>query len=529
MSDNSNTAVQRAPDVLEVQGRRPAYNAQPGYPLSQGRLAAGFKAFAHRLLERGAKVWLIDGMVGVDWGTVRAGLQAALAGHNAAFRDVQGPGGFAIDRAAGNVELVLCIGQGSAMLPVKAARACVWSAGILPAPGAAAIGRNPWAGGTPALHSCQDLYVDMSDPANPVLIEGAALRATLAAMSRRPFRVKPVFYSTVWGGQWLKQRLSLDQDRPNCGGSYEFLASENSVLLQDHGLRIEVPFDLLMAQEAVNIQGAELTERFSTEFPIRLNLTDTIQGGDLSCQVHPLPDYAWREFGHRYPEHETYYVLAADKGAQINLGLREGLDPGAFRHVAECARDAGVAFDTGQYVNAWPSHAHDVFHVPAGTVHNIGAGNLVLEIISSSLMHTLRIYDHLRTDSRGRRRQVHIQQAWDNIDFCRQTRWVRENLIPSPRMVRCGEGWTEIAFGGLPFLPYAVHRADFEHVFTDDTGGERFHLLHMVEGEEALVEWDGGNHLLHFAETLLVPAATGPYRLHNQARGVCKVLKVYVW
>jgi len=379
-----------------------------------------------------------------------------------------------------------------------------------------------------ALLPTLDLYADMGRPEYPILIKGAALRATLAALSRQPFRVKPVFYSTLWGGQWLKKYLQLDQEMPNYGGSYELVPSENVVLLRDGELRLEVPFEMLIAQESVNVQGTEVTDRFGTEFPIRFNLTDTIKGGDLSCQVHPMPEYTLQEFGNQYVEHETYYILATEPDAFIYLGLKDTTDPATFRRAAVRARDDGVAFDIKDYIETWPSRAHDVFHVPAGTIHNIGANNLVLEIISNPFVHTFRVYDYLRRDSSGNLRPVHIKPAWKNIDFGRRTGWVRRNLMPSPRIIRKGMGWIEYAFTGLPLLHYAINRVEFGDVFPDDTGTKHFHLLNMVEGEQIMIEWSDGAHPLHYAETIVIPAAVGSYQLRNRSPGISKLVKAYV-
>jgi len=125
-----------------------AHSPLPDYPLAEGRSATGFESFAQRLLKGNAKVWLIDGTSGMDWRALRANLQAALDGHTVVFLDVHAPRRLdairrEVDGAAGEAELVLCIGQGSALLPVKAARACVWSAGILPAPGCRSNRQEP--------------------------------------------------------------------------------------------------------------------------------------------------------------------------------------------------------------------------------------------------------------------------------------------------------------------------------------------------------------------------------------------------
>jgi len=564
------------------------YNTIPAYQLEEGHLHAGYAGLGERLVNSGFRLWMIDGMSGVAWDILQAGLQEALAAYGVVFIDVAEARleGETVRRRlsdsldngdtvfgklyAGNLldffdpdrlrslhtqvldevheaELVVCFGQGSALLNLDGGRA--WA--DLPKESItnmASEGRDILLG-TPAYPAVKsmycvdwpvmehhktallpelDLYLDMANPQNPVFAEGSALRATLSALSRRPFRVKPVFYPGTWGGQWMKHYMQLDPSKPNYAWSYELITPENGVVFRDGELGLEVPFEMLIAQETINIQGPKVAERFGTSFPIRFNYDDTLVGGNLSCQVHPRTEYMRREFGLSYTQDETYYVLKAGERGLCYLGLKEGINPDAFRLAAEQARDEGIAFDTEEFVNAWPTRIHDLFLIPAGTVHNSGANNVVLEISSTPYLYTFKIYDYLRRDLNGKLRPIHIERAWDNIDFSRQTRWVRQNLIPSPRIIQQWDGWTEYLIGEHPLMFFAIHRAEFSDHFESDTGKDRFHVLNLVEGEQVLVESEHGTHPLHYAETIVIPAATGRYRLRNQARGICKVVKAFV-
>ncbi len=583
--------------MLRRQGKKEiaAYDTFPAYPLDEGHLLAGYAALGEQLVNSGrqpgglsSSLWTIDGMSGVAWDRLQAGLREALAAYRVVFIDVAVARleGEAVRRLLadsldngdvvfgklyqGNLldffdparlrnvrnrvleevpqaELVVCLGQGSVLLDLDGGKA--WA--DLPKESItnmASTGRDILLGTPvyPAVKSMYwvdwpvlerhktallpelDLYLDVADPRNPVFVDGAALRASLAALSRRPFRVRPVFYPGAWGGQWMKHYMQLDPSKPNYAWSYELITPENGVVFRDGELGLEVPFEMLIAQETINVQGPKVAERFGTSFPIRFNYDDTLVGGNLSCQVHPQTEYMRREFGLSYTQDETYYVLKAGEKGLCYLGLKEGIDPHAFRLAAERARDEGIAFDTEEFVNAWPTRTHDLFLIPAGTVHNSGANNVVLEISSTPYLYTFKIYDYLRRDLTGELRPIHIERAWDNIDFGRRTRWVRQNLIPSPRIIQQGEGWTEYLIGEHPLLFFSIHRAEFGDHFESDTGKERFHVLNLVEGEQVLVESGHGTHPLHYAETIVIPAATGRYCLRNQARGICKVIKAFV-
>ncbi len=157
-------------------------------------------------------------------------------------------------------------------------------------------------------------------------------------------------------------------------------------------------------------------------------------------------------------------------------------------------------------------------------MHASGAGNVVLEISATPYLYTLRFYDWLRTGLDGRLRPVHVDHAFANLDPARRGDSVVRDLIQEPRPVRAGGGWTELDLGGLPELFYAVHRLDFDGVVADDTRG-RFQLLNLVEGDEIVIETAAGDvHPLAYAETIVIPAAVGAYRLV----GAGKVVKAFV-
>lgn len=563
------------------------YVIRPTYPLAAGKLQAGYAALAQNIRASAARIWMIDGASGNDWKKIQGELEAQLANSHALFIDMRGacgephrleallapyldatdpntgklyPGSIAdffdparlekisadAQQAAKGAKTVICLGPGSALLPLEGKR--VWvnilrehmqQPGRLQHIRSLAPDRYPLTQGLQfvdwpvldrhrdALLQRLDLYVDHADVDTPVLIEGSALRANLTALSQRPFRARTIFYPSAWGGRWILNNIRPAADLPNVGWAFALVPEESGVLLGDGGLELEVPFDLILAQETVNVQGTAVAKEFGGNFPVRFNLTDTIGGSDLSVQVHPTAENAQSDFGTTFTENETYYVFHSE-GGRVYLGFKESVDPQAFRRAVERARDEHVPLDVHAHINSYPTRPHDMFQIQAGTVHFIGANNLLLEIVSAHTIHTYRVYDHLRRTKDGSMRPVHIEKAFENLDFSRTTAWVEENLLERPALLAESQGWEEYLAANRPWTAYAVNRIEFEREYIGHTDLERFHVLTMVEGEEIIVEGGGYSHPLHYLETMLVPAATGAYRLVNSDSKPAKVIKTYI-
>ena len=245
-------------------------------------------------------------------------------------------------------------------------------------------------------------------------------------------------------------------------------------------------------------------------------------GQNLSLQVHPTADYIRRKFGMAYTQDESYYILDAEKGACVYLGLREGVDPGEMMAALEEANAGGAPFDAGRYVNRIPARPHDHFLIPAGTVHCSGAGTMVLEISATPYIFTFKLWDWGRLGLDGRPRPVHLAHGREVIRWDRDTRWVGENLVGRARDVDepCGAERVEVT--GLHELEPILCRR-----YTVPAGGSArldtrgtLNVLNLVAGAEAVVrspEGAFGPLTVHYAETFIVPAAVGAYEVRPAA------------
>src|SRR5215472_17767609 len=155
--------------------------------------------------------------------------------------------------------------------------------------------------------------------------------------------------------------------------------------------------------------------RFGAEFPIRFDFLDTMQGGNLSLQVHPLNQYIIDNFGMAYTQDESYYLLDAAPDACVYLGLKAGIDRAAMIRELHHAQDNGSRFEAGNYVNRWPARKHDHFLIPAGTIHCSGANSMVLEISATPYIFTFKLWDWGRPGLDGRPRPIHLDHGAANL------------------------------------------------------------------------------------------------------------------
>lgn len=188
----------------------------------------------------------------------------------------------------------------------------------------------------------------------PKMITGEALYKGLETVVHRPFRLVPYFDPGVWGGQWMKEVCNLPKEAPNYAWSFDGVPEENSLYLRYDSIRVEIPAMNIVLNQPKPLLGERVYARFGNNFPIRFDLLDTMEGGNLSLQVHPLTEYIQEKFGMPYTQDESYYVLDAKEGAVCYLGVKEGINPEEMIADLEKAQSGEAPFDDTKYINRFP-------------------------------------------------------------------------------------------------------------------------------------------------------------------------------
>jgi mannose-6-phosphate isomerase class I len=374
-----------------------------------------------------------------------------------------------------------------------------------------------------------DRFLDVQRPDGPVSIAGDALRASLRALADQPFRTRPTFNTTSWGGKWAQEELGVNRQARNTALGYELIAPESGVLLGTPELFVEVPFQLLVSLEPARVLGPSVHEQFGTSFPIRFDYLDTVGGGSLSVHCHPQDEQMREVFGWPYTQHETYYVMVGGADRVIYLGLRDDADLEQFHRSAHDADAHGVPFDIKQFVQTFPAEQHQLFLVPAGTPHGSGKGNVVLEVSATPYLYSLRFYDWLRRDADGTQRPVHVEHAFRNLNRDRRGAAVRTDLVQRPQVVDGADGWHDEVIGRLPEMFFEVRRLVVEPgAVVAQRTHDRFQVLNVVEGDGVVLTWDGGEHHLAYAETMVVPAAVERFDVTAAGSSRARIVRAFV-
>ena len=378
-----------------------------------------------------------------------------------------------------------------------------------------------------------DYLLDTNIKNDPKMVKGDAFRAALTQAVNQPFRLVPFFDPGVWGGQWMKEVCGLDKNQEQYAWCFDGVPEENSLKLKYGDTVIEIPSIDLVFYKPVELLGDKVHARFGTEFPIRFDFLDTMGGGNLSLQVHPLTEYIQSKFGMHYTQDESYYMLDSGDDGSVYLGTKTGVNPDELIEEFRKAQRGEGAFPDEKYINKFPAKKHDHFLIPAGTIHCSGKNAMILEISATPYIFTFKLWDWGRVGLDGLPRPIHIEHGKENIQYNRNTEWVEENLINRIEKIDEGDGFREERTGLHEREFIETRRHWFSKKVLHNTYG-LVNMLNLVEGEEAIIESPENKfepYIVHYAETFIIPANVGEYTIRpygNSAGKEIATIKAFV-
>lgn len=244
------------------------------------------------------------------------------------------------------------------------------------------------------------------DLSGDIFSEGVAdITETGLGLRHEPMvKLSPAYKDYLWGGTKLREIYKKDCDLDTVAESWELSAHPAGNCIVASGNHKGLAFSKYISKVGREILGWKCSSLQA--FPLLVKFIDAKQ--NLSVQVHPDDDYAL-ENENEYGKNEMWYVIDAEAGAGLYVGFERDV---SREEVERRVRDNSIL----EVMNFFPTKPGDVFFIPAGTVHAIGAGNLICEIQQSSDA-TYRLYDYDRRDKFGKARTLHLEKALDVLDY----------------------------------------------------------------------------------------------------------------
>jgi mannose-6-phosphate isomerase len=218
-----------------------------------------------------------------------------------------------------------------------------------------------------------------------------------------PLKFRPILKHRIWGGQKLRELGKEIAEGEKIGESWELADLPDDKSIISNGELAGQTLSTVIQKYPKEITG---DENFAGPFPLLIKFLDAQD--ILSVQVHP-DEQACERMGKGEPKTECWYIIAAEPGAVIYKGLKEGVTKQQF---TEAIREGNVA----ELLDEVTVEAGQCHFLPAGTAHSIGAGLLIAEIQTPSDT-TYRVFDFNRVDDTGKARPLHIEEALESIHF----------------------------------------------------------------------------------------------------------------
>lgn len=300
----------------------------------------------------------------------------------------------------------------------------------------------------------------------------------------QPFKFKEIFKEKIWGGDDIA-RIKQRELQPNIGESFEISGVPGSETHVAGGPCDGMTLAQLTEEYGEKFLGKANFQKFGTDFPLLIKFIST--ASDLSVQVHPGEEMA-HALGHPYGKNEMWYVVDAKSGAFVRDGFSRDFSEEEYLS----SLDDGSLIPV---INEFPTVAGDSFLVPAGRIHCIGGGNLIIEIQQSS-DDTFRIYDYDRIAADGSKRELHVDLARQALSY---------KAVADPRVHYRSEPDRMVKLVDADYFRTRLGRIG-KTLTIDYSTSDSFVILIAFEGSARITDSEGYVIELRAGESVLFPA-----------------------
>lgn len=298
---------------------------------------------------------------------------------------------------------------------------------------------------------------------------------------------KPILKKIIWGGSDICPFKGITPMEDGVGESWELSHVEGNYSVVDGGALDGKTIDELIRTYGKQLVGEKVMKQFGSTFPLLIKFIDA--RADLSIQVHPNDELAMKRH-HSFGKTEMWYVIKARKGAKLFSGFSHQIDADEYvRRVGD-----NTIMDVLQRYEVSPG---DVFFLPAGRVHAIGAGCFIAEIQQTSNI-TYRIYDYDRKDANGKGRELHTELAKDAIDY---------TMLPDYRTHYKARTNATVRLADCKY--FTTNLLDLDTTMIRDFSAlDSFVVYICMEGKASIRDNKGNEITVHQGQTVLMAADT---------------------
>ncbi len=306
-----------------------------------------------------------------------------------------------------------------------------------------------------------------------------------------PLKFNPILKETIWGGNYLYKELGKG-DKPDAkvGETWEISSVEGNVSVVSNGAFKGNNLSEMIEVYMGDLVGEKVYEKHGLELPVLIKIIDA--QADLSVQVHPNEKQANEKYN-AHGKTEMWYVLDCEKEAKIVSGF----DKNSSRAEVEKAIKENAVEELLRADDAAPG---DVFFIPAGRVHAIGGGNVIVEIQQTSDI-TFRVYDYDRRDDQGHARELHVEESLEVLDYQAQ----ENNKTPYEEAINTPVNLAKCDYFTTNLFSFDK-KLGRDYYFLDS-----YVILICTEGEFDIEYEEGEAVNIKKGESVLLPAAIREY------------------
>lgn len=323
-------------------------------------------------------------------------------------------------------------------------------------------------------------------------------------MTLEPLKFKPILKQKIWGGNKLNKLLQKDSSSSQLGESWEISDVEKNTSIVSQGVFKGLSLTELIQKYKGELVGEKVYQSFQNKFPLLIKYIDAKE--NLSIQLHPNDELAKKRHG-CFGKTEMWYVMQADKEAELIVGFKDEVTKETYqKHLKENTIKSILNVDKVK--------EGDVYFIPTGRVHAIGAGVMLAEIQQTSDI-TYRIYDWNRKDSNGNTRELHTKNALDALDFEVRDNYktfYKKELNKSSLVVGC------------PYFTTTILPLDKE-VKINHSKKDSFVIYLCVKGNVTFA-LNNKEYYLNYGETILLPNSLNEIKIKPSDKA--ELLEVYI-